>query len=201
MTRRRAYRPKKHAPPFQLENPEAFPAYVFSPSATPEAAWLRGGPVFEAMAEMGFRVQILDPHCAVEVAIHRPWTFLFMHVPAADWAPTMESLADRPCSVIMDCHFPIMNMGDATGTDEVLIATIDNKDTLLANLALAEVVTVPHPNWAADLAEINPNVFLLPDLEETEHGVGQFMARMATAAQLSGQVKSDRTRLRGEMGL
>ncbi len=201
MIRRRVYRPKRAEPPFRLDDPEAFPAYVFSPSASTEAAWLRGGPVFEAMAEMGFRVQVLEQQDAVEVTIHRPWTFLFMHVPSADWAPVMESLADRPCSVIMDCHFPIMNMGDATGSDESLIATIDTMDTLLANLALAEVVTVPHPDWAADLAEVNQNVFLLPDLEETGHGVQLFMSRIAAAANMSGQVKQARWRARGEMGL
>lgn len=48
--RRRAYRPTRQEPPFKLENPEAFPAWVYGRSLG-DADTLRGGPVFDALAE------------------------------------------------------------------------------------------------------------------------------------------------------
>ncbi len=200
MTRRKAYVPRK---PFRFENPEAFPAWVYI-RPPGEAAVLRGGPVFDVMADMGLRVQRLEQQGDDEVVQvvfgYRPWTFVFCTVPYAPWPA--EVLANEYCSVIMDCHFPIMDMGQVTGDDGTIIEIIDRKDDLLANLALAEVVTVPHPTWAADLAEVNPNVFVLPDLHEDEDRGGvRFISRLSAAASLSGQVKQARWRARGEMGL
>lgn len=57
--------------------------------------------------------------------------------------------------------------------------------TMLDNLALADAVTMPNPDWAADLTELRPdiNVYLLPDLErEDQAGVDTFAIRFAEIA-------------------
>ncbi len=196
MTRRRAYVPRK---PVRLENPELFPAWVFvQPPAAFDAINLRGGLAFEAIAAAGFRVQVVPAGASERVGFYPPWTYLYLPVPAEDCRGWVEGLPYH-CSVIMDCHFPIMDMETAMGSDQALIDVIDNKDTLLANLACADVVTVPKESWAADLAEVNPNVFLLPDMEPGSEQA--FIMRLAEVAAASVQVKAARWRARGEMGL
>lgn len=186
----------------RFENPELFPAWIFAkPPDGYDAVNLRGGPVFEVMAEMGLRVQVIEAGAGdVRVEFLRPWTYVYLPVPADDCQPWVEGLPSYS-SVIMDCHFPIMNMETAIGTDRTLIDVIDNKDTLLANLAAADVVTVPKETWAADLSEVNPNVFLLPDLRESDQDPSGFIMRLSEIAQASIRVKQARLVARREMGL
>lgn len=199
MTRRKVYRPRR---PPRLENPDLFPAWVFcKPPDGFDAVRLRGGPVFEAMAAVGFRVQVVEPGAVRNIEIRPPWTFVYVPVPSEDWSGSASGLEDLRCSVIMDCHFPIMDVGALIGADQAIIDTIDHKDTLLANLALAEVVTVPQPGWAADLAEVNPNVHVLPDLVEDDLGGQEFIMRLGEIAQASIKVKTGRWETRKELGL
>lgn len=186
----------------RFENPELFPAWIFAkPPAGYDAVNLRGGPVFEVMAEMGLRVQVIEAGAGdVRVEFHRPWTYVYLPVPSADCSAWVEGLPSYS-SVIMDCHFPIMNMETAIGADQTLIDLIDNKDTLLANLAVADVVTVPKEEWAADLAEVNRNVFLLPDLKESDQDPSVFIMRLSEIAQASAKAKQSRLDARREMGL
>lgn len=187
-------------PRYRVENPERFPAWVWlRPPDAYDAPRKRGGPVFEEMARLGFRVTVFDQGAEVRVPINRPWTYIVCSVPGGDCGPWVESVADDPCSVIMDCHFPIMNMEIAIGADTEIMAVIDNKETILANLALADAVTVPQPGWAADLAAINPNVYLLPNFEE--HRADEFGLRLAEIALASASVKQARQAARREMGL
>lgn len=198
MTRRKVYQPRRKV---RVKNPDLFPAWVWcKPPAAFGAVWKRGGPVFDAMAGMGWRVQVVESGKRTRIEIVPPWTYIFLPVPSEDASEWCESLTNSRCSVIMDCHFPIMNMETAIGTDQAVIDAIDGKDTALANLALAEVATVPHPSWAADLAEVNPNVFLLPDLPDDTDGE-EFIVRLSEAATASTKVKAERWRTRKEMGL
>ena len=160
--------------PARLENPDQVPAWVYmEPPDQFNAVQLRGAAFFDQMAAYGVRVQRIpgvaagspgSDHADVEFQIFRPWTHIFVNVRGGDLAPFLDSLPPW-CSMIMDCHFPIMDMEAAIGSNEQLIGVIDHKDELLANLALADAVTVSQKHWAADLAEINPNVFYLPDLQ------------------------------------
>lgn len=186
---------------YRVENPSLFPAWVWMrPPDAYDAPRKRGGPLFAEMDRLGFRVQVIPQTTAVHnVAIWRPWTYIVCSLPSGDFTETAESVDDAPCSVIMDCHFPIMNMEQAIGDDEQLIHIIDNKESLLANLALADAVTVPQAGWAADLAAVNPNVFLLPDY--TDATADRFGVRLAEVAQASANIKKARQAARREMGL
>lgn len=203
---KRIRRPRRAPDPEPLpkvENPELFLAWVWcEPQEAYDAPHLRGGPIFEAMADMGLRVQVIPQTATGEVAqvtIRRPWTIVFATVPAADFTSAATAMADDTCSVIMDCYWPIMNMEQAIGTDDQIIGVIDHKDVLLANLALADVVTVPHARWAEQLAEVNPNVHILPDYEDDQPE--RFALRLQEIAQASIRVKQARQAARREMGL
>lgn len=200
--RRRLRRVVESLPPPSgpvVENPNLFAAWAWlRPADDFDAPRLRGGPVFEEMARLGFRVQTIPAGVEARVEVWRPWTFVVLSVPSSDASGWIDELPNHS-SVIMDCHFPIMDMETAIGANDQLVDIIDNKDMLLANLAAADVVTVPRPEWAADLAEVNPNVFLLPDYDE--RCPQAFHLRLGEVALASQQVKAARARLRGEMGL
>lgn len=214
--------------PIRFERPDLLPAWVWvEPPPDFDAIRLRGQLFFEGLEESGIRVERIKPGGKYKPTAWQPWTYVFMMLPWADFAPYAEWFLARPMSIIMDVHFPIMNMEKAIGSSQVLIDIIDRKDVLLANLAMADAVTVSRPEWAADLAEINPNVYCLPDLEapawmyhdsdddsdeepseaevaEYEAGMRnaqQFGMRMVEIAQASVRVKQERLRARREMQL
>jgi len=212
--------------PVKFERPELMPAWVWcEPPADFDAIRLRGELYFAGLEETGIRVQRVKAGTAYNAAVYQPWTFMFMMLPWDDFADHAEWFATRNASLIMDCHFPIMNMETAVGSDQTLVDIIDRKDTLLANLALADAVTCPRPEWAADLAEVNPNVFVLPDIEApawmyddsdsdeepSDAEVDEYESAMASAqrfgmrmmeiAQASIRVKQERMRARREMTL
>lgn len=185
---------------YRVENPSLFASWVWiSPPDEFDAPVKRGRRLFEEMAHIGYRVELLSAGWEGQLSIWRPWTFIVGPVPAADVSAWVGGLDDLHCSVIFDCHFPIMNLETAIGADDQIIGVIDRKDVMLANLALADAVTVPHPSWATDLAEVNPNVFLLPDYDD--RSADRFGIRLAEIAQTSMRIKLDRQRVRKEMGL
>jgi hypothetical protein len=150
-----------------IENPELYPAwgYQIDSERNPEVARLRGKDAFDAMEQIGLRVEEISGRGG-SFEIRKPWTYIFMFV-NTDVDSTEELLATEgaPCSIIMDCHFPIMRLEHAFTKDpDDMFKLIENRDIILGNLALADAVTVPNSDWAADLAEVNPNVYYLPDL-------------------------------------
>jgi len=158
----------------RIENPNVFPTYMYSGAPDNDiydAEVKRGGPYFEAMKVSGFRViRIPVGEGVQEVPIYKPWTFLFTHVPNTDAVMYVKSIAAAGCTVIMDCHFPIMQLERAmTPDDDIWLQVIESKAVMLANLAVACAVTVPHKEWAADLAEVNPRVWYLPDIEDADN--------------------------------
>ncbi len=184
----------------RVENPDVLPAWVFmEPPAGHNAIRLRGGLFFDALEQLGIRVQRIRAGESGNIGVWSPWTYVFLSVPFEDVGPSTERVADANCSVIMDCHFPIMNMERAIGSDGDLADIIDHKDTMLQNLAHADVVTVPQPGWAADLAEVNPNVFLLPDFDIATGAA--FSLRMGEIAAASIRAKQARQKARREVGL
>lgn len=188
----------------RVENPDALNAWVvIEPPKGFDAANLRGGPLFDALKMMGLRVQLIPGHDgtkgpgpSAEIEIHRPWTHIFMPVGPADFALLYERLPWY-CSVIMDCHFPIMNPEMMIGSDEALAGVMAHRDQMIANLALAEAVTVPHPHWAANLAALNPNTFYLPDFKGDG---GEFVVKLGEISNTAVATKMARLRLRREMG-
>jgi hypothetical protein len=190
------------APPARIENPDLFPAWAWlRPPDDFNAPYLRGELFFETAADMGLRVQTIAAGAVgdeARVAIWRPWTYVVLPLPASDVSGWIGGLPDH-CSVIMDCHFPIMDMETAVGSADQLVEIIDQKDMLLANLALADVVTVPRPVWAEALARVNPNVFVLPDFDEARPDA--FGLRMVEIALASVRVARARAAACEEMGL
>ncbi len=156
----------------KIEKPELFPAYVYLQPPDVNAVRLRGKALFDLMAGLGYRVQQIPGAVPVpgakqeaQIGIYKPWTFVFVPVGYADIGPLLDSLEQNSCSFIMDCHFPIMDMSRIVADAETFANVAGNRDVMLANLRIADAVTCPKAEWAADLAEVNPNVFLLPDLE------------------------------------
>lgn len=97
--------------------------------------------------------------------VRRPWTFLYVPVQtddAAEWLPWFQ---ERTCSVIMDVHFPVMRQETVLGDDATILEVLEHREQMITNLSLACAVTVSQEAWTADLAEVNPNVWFLPDIE------------------------------------
>lgn len=169
-----------------IENPELYPAWLVQVSNNEQVQQLRGLPVFEMLLDIGIRVEFLVQG-ENEIKIKKPWTYIFVPVPIVDFTDQRKMFDQNPCSVIMDCHFPIMHLEQAWSYDpDDMFSIIESKDIMLHNLSLADAVTVPQTAWAADLAEVNSNVFLLPDLqEESEEAATKFMLRLNEIAAAS----------------
>lgn len=204
MTRKRKI--LRQRPPVlpRVENPDALTAWVViePPDGGFDAVNARGGPLFETLKMMGLRVQLIAGHDATkgpgpsaEIEIHRPWTQIFMPVGHNDFAPIYERLPWW-CSVIMDCHFPIMNPEMMIGSEEAMAGVMAHRDQMIANLALAEAVTVPHPRWAANLAALNPNTFYLPDFKGDG---GDFVVKLGEIANTAATIKLARVRDRRDL--
>ena len=171
-----------------IENPELYPAWLVQFSASEEAEHLRGKQVFEMMREeVGVRVQFMGSRGGEEGLIHKPWTYFYVPVPIVDFTEQRKELDRAPCSVIMDCHFPIMKMENAyTAEPDQMFELIESREVMIKNLSLADVVTVPHPAWAADLAEVNPHVFVLPDVDnDSEELCIKFITRINEIGMMS----------------
>jgi hypothetical protein len=177
----------------RLENPQAFPLFVVCEQSEQFGAKTkRGRPYFDAAANVGLEVQRVPLGADLELRPRRPWTYVFMHVPIADFRPIIDDRHRHrdPVSFIFDCHFPIMRMDTIIGDDETVLLTLESRAVLLANLGAACAVTVPRREWAADLAEVNPRVWWLPDIDDEttdpdvfEASVGAFALRFAEVAQ------------------
>lgn len=130
-----------------------------------EAVNLRGAMYFDSydLLHPG-RVTRVPAGAMAEFPIRRPWTYVYMPVPWVDVSDYLDELGAEPCSVIMDVHFPLMDLEQAIANDDTLMHIIDQKAIMLANLARADAITCPRGEWAADLAEINADTFVLPDL-------------------------------------
>ena len=151
----------------KVENPELWPAFVYLPGASPMERKLRGEAVFLSLREAGMLVHIGDGVTSSDVYLDTPVTFIYMSVPAEDATSWIGQIQGdyRGGVVIVDCHFPITRPEDwiSTVDHERIVAAIP---AMMTNMMCADAVTVPHPIWAADLAEQVPeiNVFVLPDL-------------------------------------
>jgi len=150
----------------KVENPEMFPAWAVQFDTYEPSAIMRGKPWAQLLAERGLRVTEITPeHNGFYT--QQPWTYLYMPVSLVQSMVGMfESLETASCSVILDCHFPITQLDQAYTIDDPdnILTVIEHKDDIIESLKLADLVTVPHPDWAEELAEITPHVFLLPDL-------------------------------------
>jgi hypothetical protein len=179
---------------FKIENAERFPAYIYSgfPDDDPyDTEVKRGGPYFETLREAGFRVTRLPPGPVSEIPIVQPWTFIFVPVPFTDVSPHIEQLTTLSCSVVFDCHFPIMQLERVqTPDNDIFLQVIESKEVILANLAKACAVTVPHTEWAAELATVNPRVWWLPDIEaeDDEASIIKFASKFMEIAVATQQL-------------
>lgn len=153
----------------KIENPDLFPSYVYVSSPDEHAYRVRGQLFFDNLAKLGLHVDQVRGTAAAELGswtlkIRRPCTILFYPVPHEDFGPQAKMLSRHPVAVIMDCHFPIMDLTHVIADEATLTLLEQTRPVMLANLAMADAVTVPHPAWAAELAEVNSNVYVLPDL-------------------------------------
>jgi hypothetical protein len=162
-----------------IRNPELFPAFVYLSGLGADEKRLRGMKAFETLKTLGYRVDIDRPPGGM-FTIRSPETVIFIgFTPFDDQGDWLRSLRSDPRVVlIMDCHFPISDTTEIVveGPLEKHVAAVDAIPVALTNLALADAVTVPNGEWAADLTASNPdlNVFVLPDLTKSGD-VDQFL--------------------------
>lgn len=157
-----------HAP--FVEDPDAFPSWVYQYTSNPEYEHvnnLRGVPVFKVMEESGFHVTGWPMEEPFTVPFRGVWTYIFLMAPPYDdLSEIYDRWECRNVSLIIDCHFPIMDMTRTIAPDDAEYMRLhEHREVMLKNLRLAEAITTPQAKWAADLAQVNPNVFILPDLE------------------------------------
>lgn len=176
----------------KIENPDLFASWIYG-FAGDEVADARGRDVFLLYAELGMRTVEWKMDGSTEFTLQawKPWTHLFVPVPhnplpedGWDW------FAKSPISVIMDVHFPLMDLSRAFivgGDQDDVLKLIENKEVMLESLARADAVTVSQPDWAADLAHVNPNVFYLPDVnhEDGEESLVRFQLKLMEVATLA----------------
>lgn len=178
-----------------VEDPDAFPSWVYQYTSTPEYEFvnnLRGVPMFKMMEEVGFHVTGWDMESpSFEIQFRGAWTHVFLMAPPYDdLTKVQQGWECRNASIIIDCHFPIVDMTHVAAPDADFMRIIEHRDVMLNNLRLAEAVTTPRAEWAADLAQFNPNVFILPDLDlhdgDSDRVAGEklirFQVRFASAA-------------------
>lgn len=177
-----------------IENPEAFPAWVFRLDATDAARELRGLRAFEMLRDMGMRVHEV-PADGGETMIQLPWTFIYMPVPWDDFTQARKGLDRAPCSVIMDCHFPAVDMSTAyvDGDPDGMFKMIESREVILNNLRLADAVTVPRADWAVDIAAYNATTFILPDLvHDNERALSKWIIKLNEVAVASANSRKRR---------
>lgn len=152
------------------------------PPAEFDAPRKRGAALFDALRLQRIKTTIADSGGDVAVPHYSDrWTILVAPLPTADVTDILKGWANQRVCTIFDVHFPIMDMENAIGSDQAIIDIIDRKELLLANIALADAVTVPDPGWASDLAgAVGANVFYLPDLENDDDASVEDWARALT---------------------
>ena len=157
--------------PLRVENPFDFPGYVYmEPPNAFDAVWKRGGPWFDTLADIGYRVGRYVEGIDITVTMYRPWTIFYQNVPYLDSREQITRLKEGAC-VILDCHFPIMRLEqtifEGDESDQYL-SLVESVPMMLANMRAACAVTVPNEAWAADLVEEVPHVYYLPDINTPE---------------------------------
>lgn len=166
------------------------PFYVFGePPAAFDAVSKRGGPYFDALAELGVEVLRVPAGASVMAKPRGPWTFAYLPVPVVDVTGWVRDWQRGPCSIIMDVHFPIMRQESVIGDDETILTVLESREVMLANLAVACAVTVSQAPWAADLAEVNDRVWFLPDIEpDDEDSLIDFTVKFSEICGETGKV-------------
>lgn len=151
-----------------VNTPGLFPTWIWMMSPVDTVNHLRGGPFFRRLHELGFKVQFvqgesveeMDESCesfGADIEINSPWTFIFFaEVPVNDLTQTFADLAHAPCSIIIDCHHPLVDIDED-------VSYYRFRDVMLRNLSMAHAVTTSKPEWATQLVDYNENVFNLAD--------------------------------------
>jgi hypothetical protein len=186
--------------------------YLFTPSS-PRWFEARGGPVFEMWQSLGYDVHIVRGAEASPVR-HPAWTF-FPVVPR----PEVVAMLDRwkryeGTVAVVDVCFP-MGRPDCyvglDGPDRAAIAAWTDPLVRRAGFAVvgaADAVTVPHahwdgyPGWIDDLAEHNPNVYVLPDLDAADPDAearfaGRLLSVWRSTVRTKQQLRAARARRSG----
>lgn len=180
----------------KIENPDLFPTWVYG-FAGPETADLRGKAVFELYAEIGMRVVEVELGKALEFQAWKPWTHIFLPVPHVQIPDEMWDWFERsPVSLVLDCHFPLMNLTQAYVIDEPdrMFDIIEAKEIMIENVRRAHAVTVSNLDWVMDIAALNPNTFYLPDIrwEDGEDSIVSFQLKLMEAATATHRIRTSR---------
>jgi hypothetical protein len=190
-----------------FENPELFPVWIWGHEVEPISR-LRGLAYYSYLEASGLRVQhvaVGSENSRFQLKIEQPWTYVIFPVPMIDWTQIMGEYVKLNCSFILDVHFPIMNLSQATSlVPGGVLQLVKSQEMMLANLAVADAVTVSNSEWAAELSEFVDNVFYLPDLVMPDWAYGDdtayagdedgtdsfttFVAKMASIQASSQQV-------------
>lgn len=156
----------------KIGNPDLYPTFIYvSPGELWDADIKRGSEFFVSLEDMGLHVHLIDPDDGgFSTELFGPnWTIVFMRVPDIPFKDAISTITQHRASIIFDCFFPIMAMENMVYVDsEHEKQVIANRDVMLENLKAACAVTTPHPEWSAALAEVNQNVWTLPDCNSDE---------------------------------
>lgn len=183
----------------KIENPDAWPAYVYIEPMDGifDAIRKRGADYFDFLAEAGFNVTRLSAENEDrKLTIRPPWTLVYL--PLERTTPdTISAFSKGLCSVIVDVHFPVVHQETVlTENDDALLDLLERREEMLETLRRACAVTVSQEEWAADIAEFNSNVWYLPDIKDDEESIITFTYKFsdmvrATIAICRGQGQSE----------
>jgi hypothetical protein len=170
----------------------------------------RGGPVFDEWrrlvpASMGAK---FDRRSKATWRIEFP-ALLFvsaaMCVPPTGMVGLVERTAARPDGVVVvDIHFPLMRPDACHGQPGTVrfLTHPGYQAAMLRAVEAADAVTVPfaewdgYPGWIDDIAEHNPNVTVLPDLDGTNESIDAFATNLLRIWDAAAVTKRARLTLR-----
>lgn len=186
--------PDGYTPP---EMPASMPTMVFMHNGNPTYHQLRGGPIFEVMQVGGYKVIIPDQSGKMSVpASGRLMVLMDLQVDVVDW---VESLRDQWGSVVLvDVTGPVWDparMGELEPGAREYWSDPDRQQAARHLIELADGVTTPHVSFTELLADLNEQVFVLPDLdEESDASVMGFMVKLNLAWHTAAEAKGARLR-------
>lgn len=155
--------------------PATMPMLVFVHPLDDNYARLRGRAYFEMIREGGFDVVTSADPGGVSVPTNRR---LLIFAAIAGDAPLVDALLDLAASpstcVLVDVPGPVWAPEQIIGSDDARAfwSWPENQDRAYRLVTAADGVTTPHAALVEPLLEVNPNVFVLPDLTHDDDECG-----------------------------
>lgn len=162
--------------------------FMVKDNDTPKLGRLRGRQVFETMEKTlgSFTFSAPDANGTMMLG----YGTAFADGGNLAVIPFVQQAKARGSYIVVDVHFPVFDIDsilafqpDATKDQRDLEADEaareywsdpDNRQKFFDLIEMADAVTCPRPAWAKELTTFNPNVYILPDVEDLNSGM-QFL--------------------------